>query len=82
MSLRRNSMRPLFASATVALAVLMIANAASARDNAKKDYTPQECAKLEREYKALQNKEKLGTLTAAERARMGHIDDVNNIYCS
>lgn len=75
-------MRLLFASATAALAVLMIANAASAGDNAKKDYTPQECAQLEREYKALQIKEKQGTLTAAERARMGHIDDINNIYCN
>jgi len=75
-------MRLLFASAATALAALMIGNAASARDNAKTDYTPQECAKLEREYQALQRKEKEGTLTAAERARMGQIDDINNIYCS
>jgi hypothetical protein len=75
-------MRLFFASAAIALGTLMIGNAASAGDNAKTDYTPQECAKLEREYQALQRKEKQGTLTAAERARMGHIDDVNNIYCS
>jgi hypothetical protein len=72
----------LLAGTAAVVAVLMTGNAASAQNKPKTNYTPQECAKLEREYRALQQKEKNHTLTAAERARMQHIDDINNVFCS
>jgi hypothetical protein len=75
-------MKILCTGAVLALAALIVGNAAFARNKPKTDYSPQECAKLDREYQALQAKEKRHGLTPAERARMGHIDDINNIYCS
>jgi hypothetical protein len=76
-------MKRLFARAAAVVAVLMIGNIASvAASKPKTDYTPQECAKLEHEYRALQQKEKNHTLKAADRARMQHIDDVTNVFCS
>lgn len=76
-------MKRLLAPTAAVVAVLIVGNvAAVAANKPKTDYSPQECAKLEREYQALQAKERKGKLTPAERARMGHIDDINNIYCS
>jgi hypothetical protein len=44
--------------------------------------SPQECAKLDREYQALLQKEQQHQLTPVERRRMHQIDDESNIYCS
>jgi hypothetical protein len=74
-------MKPLFTRTAAILAVLMIGNFVTVAVS-KTNYTPQECAKLEREYRALQQKEKNHTLTPADRARMNHIDDINNVFCS
>lgn len=76
-------MKRLLAPAAAVLAMLIIGNiAASAANKPKTNYTPQECAKLEREYRALQQKERNHTLTPADKARRNHIDDINNVFCS
>lgn len=74
-------MMSLLTRTAAVVAALMIGNFVTVAVS-KTNYTPQECAKLEREYRALQQKERNHTLTPAERARMNHIDDINNVFCS
>ena len=44
-------------------------------------YSKKQCQQMEREYRMLQQKEKQGKATAADKRRMSEIDGINNVYC-
>jgi hypothetical protein len=69
----------LFQAAIVAAGIVLIAGVGPAL---AAGLSPAQCQKLESEYAQLQQKQKNGTATAADKKRMKQIDDQTNVYCS